>query len=337
MSNGGHFLTDYFCSVDKRIGKQNEGEGTSFRIKVCGKIIEQRFTLKAHADSVKKYMVGILTEETGEPDSIFYYWTEDVSVYEPPQAKTEKAVWQCKDDTGFLRVTPGYGMVGVDFKRNIYYFCREPKSNPESMLYGHAMIVAFGQWAKYNNMLLLHSACVGVNGRGILISARGGGGKSTLAVSCLLGGFDFVSDDYVLVTKEGPLKAFPIYRTVSLNQDMNALLKPGLDIVRIDRDRKDKLMLDASSFKFSEELPIDAIICPDVRDIDSPVIQKTKPGPVLVKLIDSTASQLGVFRDPEPYRIMSQRLIGLPVYEILLSPDLGKNREALRNFIKEEF
>ena len=333
---GKHTLTDYFRYVDKRIADQREDGMTSFKISVAGQIIEQRFTLKAHAESVMKYMVGILADENAEPDAVFYYWTEDIKAYEPPQASSETAVWQSKDETGYIRVTPGYGMVGVDYTRNTYYFCREPKSNPESMLYGHAMIVAFGQWAKHNGLMLLHSACVGVDGKGVLLSTRGGGGKSTLAVSCLLGGFDFVADDYVLVNSEGPLKALPLYRTVSLNQDMSAVLKPGMDIVRIDHDRNDKLMLDASGYSYANELPVNAIICPRVSDIGEPEIRKTSPGPVLVKLIDSTASQLGVFRDPEPYRIMSRRLIGIPVYEILLSRDLEKNREALRKFISEE-
>ncbi len=333
---GKHTLSEYFRYVDKRIAEQREDGDTSFKISVCGQIIEQRFTLRAHAESVKKYMTGIIVGNDVKPDAVFYYWTEDVKAYEPPQAASETAVWQSKDETGYIRVTPGYGMVGVDYTENTYYFCREPRSNPESMLYGHAMIVAFGQWAKHNGLMLLHSACVGVDGKGVLLSARGGGGKSTLAVSCLLGGFDFVADDYVLVNKEGPLKAMPLYRTVSLNQDMAAVLKPDMEIVRIDHDRNDKLMLDASGFSYVNELPVDAIICPRVSDVDEPEIRKTNPGPVLVKLIDSTASQLGVFRDPEPYRIMSQRLIGKPVYEILLSRDLEKNRDALRKFISEE-
>ena len=334
MSQSKPTLSDFFCSVDRRIARLTKEDGTSFQIRVGDHVIEQRFVLKAHAESVKHYMVGLLTDGQQAPDAVFNYWTEDVSVYEPSQAANETAVWQSRDETGYLRVTPNYSLVGVDRRRNSYYFCRDPRGDTDYMLYGHAMIVAFGLWASHNDMLLLHSACVGADGKGVLISARGGGGKSTLSVSCLLGGFDFVADDYVLVNRTGALKAMPLYRTVGLNQDMAALLKPDMPLVRVDKDRNDKLLLDASAYRFERELPVKAIICPRVCDIDEPEIHKTAPGPVLVKMIDSTASQLGVFRDPEPYRAMAQRLMGITVYEILLSKDLDKNRECLRAFIK---
>ena len=227
-------------------------------------------------------------------------------------------------------------MSGIDYQRNIFYYCRHPESKPELILYGHAMVVMLGQWARQNGMMLLHSACVGVNGKGIMLSARGGGGKSTLAVSCLLNGFDFVSDDYILVNREGPLKAMPLYRTVSLNQDMASVLKPDLPVIHIDHDRNDKLMMDASSYEFKDKLPVHAIIYPSLTDNDLPSVRETVRGPVLVKLIDSTASQLGVFRDPEAYREMSQRLLNVPVYEIGLCKNLEKNVQCLKNFICEE-
>jgi len=185
-------------------------------------------------------------------------------------------------------------------------------------------------------MLLLHSACVGVNGKGVMISARGGEGKSTLAVSCLLGGFDFVADDALLVNQEGPLKAMPIYRTVGLNQDMNRLLKPDMPVVYVDPKRNDKLLLDASRFKFKEQLPVHAILYPRVTDASVPSIKKIGSGAVLAKLIDSTATLIGVFRDPELYRLMAQRLLGVPVYEIMLTNDLVLNREFLKKYIMEE-
>ena len=45
----------------------------------------------------------------------------------------------------------------------------------------------------------LHGACVGLDGRGILLMGPSGAGKSTVALQCLLDGFDFLSEDSVFV------------------------------------------------------------------------------------------------------------------------------------------
>ena len=182
----------------KRFERLREDGETSFQVRIGDQVIEQRFCTAEHAATVKRYMVGLTVENTQTPDAVFYYWNESVDAYKPESAKTVHAIWQSRDDTGFLRVTPGYAMIGVDYQNNSYLFCRHPSGAKEQLLFGHSMVVLFGWWARQNQMMLLHSACVGMNGKGVMISARGGGGKSTLSVSCLLGGFDFVADDYIL-------------------------------------------------------------------------------------------------------------------------------------------
>jgi len=48
----------------------------------------------------------------------------------------------------------------------------------------------------------LHAACVGCDGRGVLLLGPSGAGKSTVALHCLLQGFDFLSEDSVFVAPD---------------------------------------------------------------------------------------------------------------------------------------
>lgn len=337
MSEEKKTLSAFLRSVEDRIKKQTLPGVTSFRVKVTDRVIELRFTGPGNAETAARFMTGIVTDEKDatEPDAVFYYWCEDLSPY-VPEIGGGAGVWRMRDETGFVRVTPNYSMIAADYTSRTCFFCRQPSGAKEYMLYGHAMIVSFGIWAELSDMILLHSACVGAGGRGVMLSARGGGGKSTLAVSCLLDGFDFVADDYILVNRTGEPKAMPLYRTVGLNTDMAAILKPPMPVVSTDPERNGKLLLDASAFDFSRELPVRAIIHPVVSPTDSPMIRPAPAGPVLAGIIESTATQTGVFRDPGPYRRMAQRLMGIPVYEILLSRDLDLNRKYLKNFIVKE-
>ncbi len=53
--------------------------------------------------------------------------------------------------------------------------------------------------ARVLKLVPLHAACVGRQGRGILLLGSSGAGKSTTALQCSLAGFDFLSEDSVFV------------------------------------------------------------------------------------------------------------------------------------------
>ena len=56
--------------------------------------------------------------------------------------------------------------------------------------------------ARAQRLVPLHAACVGRAGRGLLLIGPSGAGKSTVALHCLLDGFDFLSEDSVFVAPE---------------------------------------------------------------------------------------------------------------------------------------
>lgn len=56
--------------------------------------------------------------------------------------------------------------------------------------------------SRAQRLVPLHAACVGLNGRGILLMGPSGSGKSTVALHSLLGGFDFLSEDSVFVAPQ---------------------------------------------------------------------------------------------------------------------------------------
>lgn len=53
--------------------------------------------------------------------------------------------------------------------------------------------------ARTQGLAALHAACVGKDGRGVLLMGASGAGKSTVALHCLLRGLDFLSEDAVFV------------------------------------------------------------------------------------------------------------------------------------------
>jgi len=56
--------------------------------------------------------------------------------------------------------------------------------------------------ARAQQLVSLHAACIGREGRGLLLMGPSGAGKSTLSLLALLQGFDFVSEDSVFVAPD---------------------------------------------------------------------------------------------------------------------------------------
>jgi hypothetical protein len=59
--------------------------------------------------------------------------------------------------------------------------------------------------ARAQNLVSLHGACIGKDGRGLLLMGDSGAGKSTIALLCLLQGYDFLSEDSVFVAADSML------------------------------------------------------------------------------------------------------------------------------------
>jgi hypothetical protein len=59
--------------------------------------------------------------------------------------------------------------------------------------------------ARAQGLVPLHAACVGENGRGLLVMGASGAGKSTTSLHCLLHGLEFVTEDSAFVTADSLL------------------------------------------------------------------------------------------------------------------------------------
>lgn len=56
--------------------------------------------------------------------------------------------------------------------------------------------------ARCQQLVSLHAACVGIDGRAVLLMGPSGSGKSTITMLCLTHGFDFLAEDSIFVQPE---------------------------------------------------------------------------------------------------------------------------------------
>lgn len=320
----------YFADLDRRLQEQY-GEWARFRVGICGRVVELCFPDESMCRAAMRSLHEFVTEHTGTPNASFFYWNDTSAAYSPG---SDGLV------SGTLPVDDGhFRLIGSDpLKRRFYFTWPSPKGE-DFMIFGRTLPCLFSRWASANDLIMLHAAAVGLDGKGVLIAGRSGTGKTTFAASCLAQGLDFVSDDYSLLSAAGDLTAMPLYSVTAISPDMYKKL-PSLEECTVPPRwvRPDgKIQLTIPRARIAQSLAVRAVIIPVIGGACDPSIRPTNRGPAMVHMLQSSAKQVFREKDTGFIRQMGQRLANLPVYEMRMSQDLEKNPAALREFLQKTF
>ena len=222
------------------------------------------------------------------------------------------------------------------------YYCVQSVEPEEWIKEGHVFVHWLYKMADTPSTHLVHGACIGLDGSGMLLCARGQRGKSTLAVTAMLRGFEYVSDDYLLLEKTSQaLVASPIYSIITLSPRMFEALKADLDKAHYlcDSARKDKFVFDISGYDdtLRRRYPVKACFFPEIDpSVSEAVIEPCSPaqkGRAITHLVHSTIIQMQAQGDASTVRKLISMLQDFPFYTIRLSPDIFGNVESLRKFL----
>ena len=192
------------------------------------------------------------------------------------------------------------------------------------------------QWWLWDRYLLLHGAAVGIGGHGALITAPSGKGKSTLALACLVSGMDYVSEDYVLVSREGRAVGHPLLSTAYLTSATLEMLPSLRERSLFYVEWRDKHLIDLSSYgnQFVDEIALDAMIYPVVGNVNEPAILPARSVQPFIASLTTTAKQIksgGNFT--ESFKALFGRMKTIPAYEMHLTPSPMENAAVLREFL----
>lgn len=328
----------YFEAMEQRIARISPGGPYVFFIRAAGRVIELRFASFEMMTAARDQLRCCETASVKAPDARFFYWNDDIEPYLPEGGAGNHYLQIFDRASGaHLRIWPNGILIASNPLTRSYYFCEQAKSREEFFHSGHALVHLFSLWARESGLLLLHGAVVGEEGQGVLICARGGSGKSTLAIACLLAGLDFVSDDYALVSGSGPFTAWPLYSMICLNPDMYGKL-PELraPVLSVNRERGERLLLDASGYRFCPSLSIRAVLFPEITEDAEPSFHPMAPGRAMVHLIDSTIHQVGEAHNTGFVQSIAGRLLNTQVFRVSLCGDPMKNARAVGRFIRED-
>jgi len=270
-------------------------------------------------------------------------WTdESIGCFDIPLNGEERVAFTTKLGDS---VIDGYYTGGRESKRGyLYSWCKDRKEgwvviHPEKLEYfielNFMMTPLFSRMAAATGCALVHSACVGIENKGVLISGLSGSGKSSLAVACLMEGMQYVSDDALFLRPKDNL-AFPTCSSIHVAPTIMKIF-PELTgsefLSRHGRGEKRHLNLEPLHNNFYAQLPVNAVINLRIDGNDEYGIKPMPWRKVAAPLLFSSAHLLGEAQNSCCLTYIMQALRSLPTYEFHLTGNLRYNAQLLKEFI----
>ena len=157
----------------------------------------------------------------------------------------------------------------------------------------------FSWWLAHRGMQLVHGAVVGTDAGGVLVTAKGGSGKSSVALACLRAGLRYVGDDYVGLALDPAPRAFSLYCTAKLEPRQLAAVDAFRDLApraRVGRDgRYEKAVVyltDDLAAGLRPELPLAAVLVPTITGAPATTLAPIDAGTVECAAVLTTIAQL---------------------------------------------
>jgi hypothetical protein len=314
---------------------------------------------------VEKQLAYVLRDDVPRHDATLVVWKEDAFAVLPGKldercdpktnlrarvemlARRERHVSLQVFDAGYSRhhplitVNPRSGIVSAhNPETSTWYYGVENLEPEEFIRHGHVLVQTFNQILKSRTTALVHGAAVSLNNRGVLFCARGQRGKSTLAVRAMLDGFDYVSDDYLVLGREADgLYAWPIYSIITLSPMMYGDLYNALEAKFVSNNgRKDKYVFNIAGYhdRFVSRCPIHLCMFTQIVPDAEPGVVACTPagkGRAVTQLVHSTINQMGDRHDIAGIKKLVDLVKDLPFYQINLCRDTEKNLRCLREFL----
>lgn len=297
-------------------------------------------------------MVGYITPalahlkitETNSPDVTFCIWDSDSSDVEMPPPPCE---WSCftnrGDIWGFnsrrIKTAFHWGEFSVnvmDLETNTGIYWVQSAAKLPYWVLSSPLRTLFHWWMEKNNMQLLHAAAVGTKDGAVLLTGKGGIGKSTTAVSCLQQNMFYLADDYLIVKSEPEPIVYSLYSTAKLNSGEEAKF-PFLSAYAKDTgNSKNEKTVFCLYPGFSEfivkSMPLKAILMPQISDEEECRISAIPYWTIEGAMSFTTMSQLpNVGR--HTHDIICNLCNKLPGYVLQLSKDPAKVPAVISQFL----
>ncbi|HRF06868.1 glycosyltransferase [Accumulibacter sp.] len=197
----------------------------------------------------------------------------------------------------------------------------------------------FHWWMEHRGCQLLHAAAIGDQDGAILVTGKGGVGKSTTALACLAEGMTYLADDYLVVGLEPEPRVYSLYATAKLEPEQLARFPVFLPLLtNPEQLAEEKAVLQlwpARRAQLTHSLPLKALLTPRFADAE-----ETQTGPVSRAALRNAAAFTTLSQLPyagkATYQFIDRLLDRVPGLEIALGRNLAGVPAAIATLLRQD-
>lgn len=289
----------------------------------------------------------LLQESTQNPDLVIHIWdsgTTGVSMAPAPWAASDylaRGEVQGYNDNRFnTAVHGGSDVLNILDKENnqAIWWVRDVRNIP-TWEYGSPMVYILSWWMSYHNRQFIHAGAVGTGDCGILLTGKGGSGKSMTALLCLNSDLLYAGDDYCLVNLDDSPTIYSIYSSAKIFQkDIDKLPHINTkDTIQSVMDDEKLLLFLHKSFreKIVKSFPLKYIFIPRISNSVDTSITKATSMDALKALAPSTIFQLSR-SGAKTFQNIAKIVKAVPGFFINLGSDTNQIPASILDFIENQ-
>jgi len=193
-------------------------------------------------------------------------------------------------------------------------------------------------WMGNHGRQLVHGGAVGTSEGGVLLTGKGGSGKSTTALACLHSKLAYAGDDYCLVAIDPVPYAYSLYNSAKLDADgVRRLLHLATAISNADRLDAEKALLflhECYPERIATGFPVRVILVPRVTGQWETRLTAASPMMALRALAPSTILRLSGAGSKD-FQAMAKFVKRVPCYTLELGADLNRVPDVILRLLSE--
>lgn len=192
-------------------------------------------------------------------------------------------------------------------------------------------------WFAAQGAQLVHAAAVALDGEAVLLAGKSGSGKSTTSLNCMQAGFEFLGDDYCLMTMETPLSVHSLFGSAKLYPDnlderLPALTREVVNQTELDSSSYDKAVVYPARRMvgpMGTSRPIKAILLPEVSGREVTSLDQVSSMQALKALAPSSLLQMPGLNQ-QALTDLARLVRSCPCYRLALGSDMNAVPAAVR-------
>jgi hypothetical protein len=221
-------------------------------------------------------------------------------------------------------------------KKYAYFWIKNPTDIPWWMK-GSPLITIISEWLAKTEVKLIHTAAVGTEKGVVLLTGKGGSGKTTTTLTCLESGLQSIGEDYCLIQMNPEPYIFTLYNSAKLTENtLKNFPQYTKYITNLNHYPEDKALLFHHQIhpqKILRSAPIKAILKLHINNTNDTYLSNISAAALTRELAFSTILQQAGIKNTTLLSLVAKLTQNVPFYQLNIGTEFEQIPKVIVNLL----